>query len=139
MYHPWRQFRQQARWTLTQADLPPRVHGLTDFLHREVILDRRLRQVERRCTITHELIHIERGPVPDDPRLAAREESIVEREVARRLIEIKPLGEALAWSHHVSEAADALWVTEHVLQIRLEYLHPAERAYLRQRLAFRQD
>ena len=139
MYHPWRRFRSEAAWTLTFADLPHGRRGVTDFWARTVALDSRLRQVERRCVICHELVHIERGPLPDDERLAAREESAVEREVACRLIELQPLGEALAWSRHISEAADALWVTEDVLRARLNCLQPSERSYLDARLAFRQE
>jgi hypothetical protein len=30
-------------------------------------LCRTLTQAERRCTLTHELVHRERGPVPADP------------------------------------------------------------------------
>ena len=139
MYHPWRRFQLEAAWTLTFAALPHGRRGVVDFWARTVALDSRLRQVERRCTICHELVHIERGPLPDDDRLAAREESEVEREVARRLIELQPLGEALAWSRHISEAADALWVTEDVLRVRLEHLQPSEQAYLAHRLAFRDE
>ena len=137
MYHPWRRFSAQAAWTLAHADLPRGLRGFTDFWTNSVILNRRLRQVERRCTICHELVHIERGPLPDDDRLAAREESAVEREAARRLIELQPLGEALAWSRHISEAADALWVTEDVLRVRLDHLSCSEASYLAERLAFR--
>ncbi len=61
------------------------------------------------------------------------------REVARRLIELQPLGEALAWSRHISEAADVLWVTEDVLRARLDCLQPSERIYLDARLAFRHE
>lgn len=139
MYHPWRRFRAAARWTLVQADLPDGVHGVTRWRDRTVTLDCQLSQVQRRCVICHELIHIERGPVASDMVLAAREESAVEREVARRLIELQPLGEALAWSRHISEAADALWVTEDVLRARLNCLQPSERSYLDARLAFRQE
>ncbi len=134
MYHPWRHFRAFTQWILLQADLPTGIHGLTQWPAGTVTLDRRLSQVQRRCTITHELVHIERGPVPDDDVLAAREESAVEQEVARRLIELKPLGEAMAWSQHVSEVADYLWVTEHLVEVRLKHLHPSERAYLKRRL-----
>lgn len=137
MYHPWRRFRGLARWTLTQTTLPGDLAGLTIWPAGVVALDRRLSQVERRCTICHEIVHIERGPVPDDDRLAAREESAVEQEVARRLIELQPLGEALAWSRHISEAADVLWVTEDVLRVRLDHLSRSENAYLAGRLAFR--
>ena len=63
----------------------------------------------------------------------------MEQEVARRLIELRPLGEALAWSRHISEAADVLWVTEDVLRARLDCLQPSERIYLDARLAFRHE
>ncbi len=139
MYHPWRRFRAAAAWTLCQADLPDHLHGLTYWPTLSVVLNERLTQTQRRCTICHELVHIERGPVPDDDWLAAREESTVEREVARRLIELQPLGEALAWSRHISEAADVLWVTEDVLRARLDCLQPSERIYLDARLAFRHE
>lgn len=139
MYHPWRHFRALARWTLIWADLPAKRLGETGWLDGTVTLDKHLLQTERRCTICHELVHIERGPVPDDDRLAAREESTVEREVARRLIELQPLGEALAWSRHISEAADALWVTEDVLRVRLDHLSCSESQYLHRRLAFREQ
>ena len=139
MYNPWQSFSTQARWILIQTDLPPRVRGLTDFRNRRVILDRKLLQVERRCVIAHELVHIERGPIPAHPAYRAREESRVEREVARRLIELTELGEALAWAHHVSEAADYLWVTEDVLRVRLACLEPSETQCLDVRLAFRHE
>lgn len=72
-----------------------------------VTLDSRLLQVERRSAIAHELVHIERGPVPRDPWLAACEELAVEQETARRLIPLDRLVDALAWAHNLHEAADA--------------------------------
>jgi hypothetical protein len=66
-------------------------------------------------------------------------EALFERRVSdiacRRLIGIRDLGEALAWAHDVDEAADELWVDVDTLRARLDHLHPAERAYLRRRLA----
>ena len=135
MYHPWRAFGQHEDWLLARAELPDGLRGVADFDTRTVILHSRLRQVERRCTLAHEIVHIERGPVPVDERLAAREESAVQREAARRLISLEALGEALAWSEQPAEVADVLWVTEDVLQARLASLHPAERAWLHERLS----
>lgn len=139
MYHPWAAFAKHPEWTLVQADLPARVRGCANFLTRTVTLDRNLRQVERRCTIAHEVIHIERGPLPAHPWLASQEEAAVTREAARRLIALHALGEALAWARHPSEAADALWVTDDVLRVRMQHLHPVERAYLRERMAHRHE
>lgn len=136
MYHPWRRFRGLTAWALQQTVLPSGVHGLTDWLTGTVSIELGLTQAERRCTLAHELVHIERGPVPADPWLAAREESQVERVMARRLIDIHDLGEALAWSRHDVEVADELWVDTATLRARINTLTADERAYLEARLGF---
>jgi hypothetical protein len=63
-----------------------------------ILLDRRLSQTERRCALAHELVHDERGGgvatagMPESWRpVAAREESIVDNEVARRLVPLDQL------------------------------------------------
>lgn len=91
-------------------------------------------QAERRSTILHECLHVERGPALST--LAAREELRVEKETARLLLpNIKDVADALAWARSTAEAADELWVDEQLLRCRLTYLHPAERGYLQQRLS----
>ena len=132
--HPWREFRNHPHWDLVWAMLPVDQMGITDFDTRTITLGSRLLQAERRCTIAHELEHIRRGPLPADLVLAAREEALIEATVARQLIRIRELGEALAWARNLSEAADELWVDVPTLQARLDHLHPAERHYLRRRL-----
>lgn len=134
MHHPWREFRALADWTLQSALLPLDFVGITDFDDKTVTLDRRLLQAERRCTIAHEIEHIRRGPVPTDPVLAAREEEQIDTAVARKLISLEQLGEALAWSANMQEAAAELWVDLPTLEARLNHLHPSERHYLRRRL-----
>ena len=134
MHHPWRRLRALADWTLIWAHLPTGLMGYTDWRNKSITLDRRLLQAERRCTIAHELEHIRRGPVPADPVLAAREEEAVNRATARRMITIRDLGEALAWTRDLDEAADELWVDRPTLEARLRSLHPSERAYLKNRL-----
>ena len=108
------------------------VAGLTCWRSKTITLDRGLLQAERRSTLAHELEHVRRGPVPEWHW--AREEAIVEREAARRMIDIRDLGEALAWSHDLHEAADELWVDVELLRARLDSLHPSERHYLKRRL-----
>lgn len=135
MYHPWRKLRALAEWTLRIAPLPKGVMGETYWPTKTITLRPDLLQAERRCTIAHELTHIERGPVPVEPVLAAREELTVEKETARRLIPIERLADALAWAHgDLHQAADELWVDVQTLRVRLEHLHPSERHYLRRRL-----
>lgn len=132
--HPWRRLRELAHVTLIWADLGPHLLGLTDHATATVVLNRGLSQAQRRCTIAHELTHVERGPVPG--WLTAREEREVDKVVARQLLpDVEAVGEALAWAHTLVEAADELWVDEPTLRARLEHLHPAERGHLRRRLA----
>lgn len=128
-----------SAWRLDLAWLPGDLVGITNHRSKTVTIDKRLLQAERRCTIAHELEHIERGPMPADPALVAREEEAIDRAVARRLIAVRHLGEALAWSRDLHEAADELWVDVPTLKARLRGLHPAERAYLRKRLEHHHD
>ncbi|PRC44552.1 hypothetical protein C6A85_99665 [Mycobacterium sp. ITM-2017-0098] len=69
-------------------------------------------QVERRCTVAHELVHDERRVFPTDPVMQAREETLVEQTAARRLIELPDLVDALrACSTRCAETlADHCWV-----------------------------
>ena len=76
-----------------------------------------------------------RGPLPRNPVLAAREESAVEQEASRLLIDLDALADALKWAHNLPEAADVLWVDVPTLQVRLDHLHPAEQAWLTNQLA----
>ncbi len=88
----------------------------------------------QRCTLVHELVHVERGPVLDEPGLAGREELAVRKIAARRLINIRELGEAMAESDQLAHVAELLHVDSDTLTVRLNHLHPAERAYLNNRL-----
>ncbi|QRY48768.1 hypothetical protein JVX93_21500 [Mycolicibacterium boenickei] len=93
-------------------------------------LCRTLTQAERRCTLTHELVHRERGPVPADPAAAAREEQIVDEITARRLITLSQLAEGLRWSREPRELAEHLWVDRPTLETRMATLDPVEVADL---------
>ncbi|MFT4081146.1 MAG: hypothetical protein QM638_01040 [Nocardioides sp.] len=134
MYHPWRAFRALAHYTLDIAWLPDGVLAVTDFEAHTVTMAKGLLQAERRSTIAHELEHISRGWAPCQGVGAGREECVVDQAASRRLIQIRDLGEALAWAHDLDEAAEELWVDRAMLEVRLAHLHPAERAYLRRRL-----
>ena len=132
MYHPWRALRALPDWTLITASLPGRRLADLHWPTRLLVMDSRLRQAERRSVLAHELVHIERGP--SGAAWVAREEAAVDREAARRLIPIRELGEALAWTQDVHELAEELWTTPHMVRVRLGHLHPSERHYLRRRL-----
>lgn len=82
-------------------------------------------QVQRRCTLAHELAHIELGHIdgctPDGEREAALH-------AARWLIDIDDLLDALRWTEEFAEAAECLWVDERTLMARLDGLTAEERA-----------
>lgn len=133
MHHPWRAFRKLKHIRLLWRDLPEGVLGVTDHAAGVVTLTTGMLQRERRCTIAHETQHVLRGPVP--AWLQPREELAVDAEAARLLLpDIHAVGEALAWAHHLDEAAEELWVDEPTLVARLKTLHPSERHYLKRRL-----
>ncbi|PZQ46418.1 MAG: hypothetical protein DI570_26980 [Phenylobacterium zucineum] len=134
MHDPWREFHTLSDWALRWGRLPSDLIGVTDFGARTVTLDSRMLQAERRCTLAHEVEHIRLGPAPADAVLAAREEAAIDRAVARKLIGIGELADALAWTSSPAEAAQELWVDEDTLAARLRHLHPAEVHYLRRRL-----
>lgn len=136
-FHPWRVLGRMTHvvveWT---DDLPAHVLGDTDGVGHIRMANGQL-QVERRCTITHEMVHVERGHTGCcDLKAEAR----VRREAARRLITIHALGEAIAFhgEHDVEALADELWVDLDTLLTRMSHLHPSERGYLRRRLERRE-
>ena len=131
MHHPWRHLRSLPHIRLTWARLADDVLGVTDG-HSRIWLDDRQLQVERRCTLAHELAHIELG---HRDGCTGVEEVHASRLAARRLIRLDHLAEALAWSEHPAEVADVLWVDVDTLRTRLAHLHPAERHHIATRLA----
>ena len=120
-------------WQLAWRPLPGHQLGEVSWPSQTITIDPRIPAIAKRCTLTHEAIHIERGPSPamayDDA-----EELAVQKATARRLVDVRDLGEALAERPCVLHAADVLEVTPSVLETRLRWLHPAERAYLIRRL-----
>ena len=134
-HHPWRRFAQLTDWSLSWAELPPGVMGRTCHRTKTVTLALGMSQAERRCTIAHETEHIERGPVP--PLHSPREELTIDRTVAGLLIPgVGQLAEAMSWAAgHLETAADALWVDDYVMAVRLSSLTSRERTYIDRRLA----
>jgi hypothetical protein len=91
---------------------------------------------QRRCTLAHELIHLERGVVECGIWLG-REELLVHAEAARRLVSLDALCRALrslGSAEHLSELSHALDVDSETLELRLARLDRTERARLRRGL-----
>ncbi|MBN8883005.1 MAG: ImmA/IrrE family metallo-endopeptidase [Salana multivorans] len=126
MTNPWRRLRELAHITLHWTLLPADRLGESDG-DCTIWMDKRQRQVQRRCTLMHEIIHLERGDVDG---CADRGEVDVEREAARRLIPIEDLLDKVRWTHDLAELADELWVDEDMLHARLDGLSARERMLL---------
>lgn len=110
--------------------------GETDFEAGVISLRRGMTYEERRSTVLHECIHVERGPAPIT--FAEREELLVEKQTACELLpHVKAIAEAFAWAQgDIVGAAYELGVDVDVLRTRMKYMtHPAERAYLARRFA----
>ena len=92
---------------------------------------------QRRCTLAHELVHLERGILDCGPWLQ-REEGLVHAEVSLRLIPLASLAAAIrALGGADDPAALAQWleVDSETLAVRLSRLSSAERRMLRRSLA----
>lgn len=120
-------------WRLAWAPLPGRQVGETHWPSQTITIDPRIPVVAMRCTLAHESIHVERGPSPA-MIFDRAEELAVQKVTARRLVEVRALGEALAERCCVLHAAEVLEVTPSIVETRLRWLHPSERAYLVRRL-----
>lgn len=112
------------RWS--GATARGRVDGTT------ITLNLLLTQSERRSTLAHELVHLERGPVLQ--HLRAREEVIVEAIAARRLVDRDDLVDAIVWHDGIAHSgtAEDLWADRAILLARIQALTDQERAYIEQ-------
>lgn len=133
-WNPWRHVgRHYPNVTvITDQELPGSVWG--QQAGNLIWLCRRLNQVRRRCTLTHEIVHLERGAVPADARGLAREELAVDNIAARRLITLDALIDGLRWTRDLEQLAEHLWVDVPTLKTRMAHLDPVEVAELENRL-----
>lgn len=132
--HPWRDLRALAHIVIHFDELRPGVWGVNDGAD-QIWLDSRLSQVERRCTLAHELEHLRRDHNGCQDEATER---TVEAAAARYLMpDPRTVADALVWAHgDLEAAADELWVDEPTLRARLDarHLHPAERAIIVKRI-----
>lgn len=114
--------------------LPDHLCGFTDG-HR-IWLNPRLNSVGRRCTLEHELVHVERGIAP--PWLEDREERIVNTIASRRLVPIDHLIDILVWTQNTENLAVIAWYLDvdlSTLNARLLSVSDDERAAIEAALA----
>lgn len=124
--NPWADLTARPYLDLCWGGLPPGQLGATDG-HR-IWIATGLTIRERRCTLAHELVHIDLDLVSD---VTWASEQRVRDVTARRLLpDIDAVASALAGGVDMATASDELWVTEDVLTDRLTTLADAERAML---------
>lgn len=100
-------------------------------------MDPRQTQAERRCTLTHELEHADRGHSMGC--VSSAEERAVCEAAARTLIPVEDLAEAILWSHDEASLADSLWVDVQTVRDRLASLNDDEAAYIECRVREREQ
>ncbi|MCQ9367983.1 ImmA/IrrE family metallo-endopeptidase [Brevibacterium sp. 91QC2O2] len=125
--HPWHDLQRRGHVVISwRADMPAGMYASTNGADL-IWMSTRIQQTQRRCSLMHELVHIDMGHrCGQSPGVEAR----VQRETARRLIPLECLCDTARWAGTVPEAAEALWVTDDVLRDRLTCLTPGEREVL---------
>lgn len=130
-YDPWRQLA--TDWPEIEVRHEPLTGRLLGELRYPVIVLRRdSSPAQQRCTLAHELVHLERGILDCGPWLD-REERTVELVAARRLITPRQLVTAvreLGDDADLRRLAVALEVDRQTLRTRLDALSRAERRQL---------
>lgn len=131
-YDPWQDLREH--WPEIEVVTEPMPGRLLGELRYPVIALRSgTSAAQRRCTLAHELVHLERG-VADCGPWSGREELRVHSEAARRLVSLAALGQAireLGGDHDVGALATLLDVDRQTGRLRLQLLTSADRARLR--------
>lgn len=126
-YNPWRDLRDN--WpdvTVITVPMTGRLLGLVQYP--VIALRADTSAAQRRCTLTHEIVHLERG-IDDCGPWEAREERLVHDEVARRLITPDQLVRAareLGGTHDRAALAAALDVDRETLEVRLSLVTAQE-------------
>lgn len=137
-YDPWADVREN--WPQVRVVIEPMTGDLLGEVREGgllIALRAGTSSGQRRCTLTHELIHLERGILDCGPWLQ-REEVHVHTEVSRRLIPLATLAAAIrALGGADDPAALAQWleVDSETLAMRLSGLSAIERRTLRRSLA----
>lgn len=133
-WNPWKALHLEHRgWkVITGHELPKNIMGLTVFDKKTIWLCSTANELEQTATLAHEVVHVERGPLPRDKAAAVAEERIVEEIAAMRLIPFRDLAHALLTQPlgSIGGWSSLLHVDCPTLHVRLLMLTPTERAAL---------
>jgi hypothetical protein len=114
-FHPWRRLGALPHIDLSWRRTPGRL-GETDGAQL-IRLHPDQSQVQRRCTLAHELAHVELGHVGGASPV---EERAARQLAARWLVDMEPLLDGLRWADDLATVADECWVDEETLMARLD-------------------
>ncbi|MGI8879727.1 MAG: ImmA/IrrE family metallo-endopeptidase [Jatrophihabitans sp.] len=132
-YNPWRDLADN--WPDVHVSIEPLPGALLGQVQpgaRRIVLRSGTSTAQRRCTLAHEIVHLERGLdcIGTDPDPS--EELAVHRAAARRLIGVDLLIDAVRQAGEDERPLAAeLQVDRFTLRVRLAALTSAERAALR--------
>lgn len=118
---------------IEHIDLPTGVAGLTDG--HTIWLNPKLTTAGRRCTLAHELIHIDRGIPPTG--LEAKEEHKVDRIAAHHITPTAELVDAILWTQNTTNRtilAQELNLDISMLTTRLTTVTDTERVLINRAL-----
>lgn len=138
LYDPWADVR--LNWPAVRVVIEPMADDLLGEVRDEglvIALRSGTSAAQRRCTLTHELVHLERG-LHDCGPWSQREEVQVHTEAALRLIPLSQLIAAIRALGGVADpGATAHWldVDSETLAVRLARVNSVERKALRRALA----
>lgn len=135
MWHPFRELRDTSSLLMFMSDELPSGNAWWSPAYDVVYLRKGILQVERRCSLAHELGHRALGHSgqcrhPDAARIGVRQERDADVWAATRLIELEDLADALCWTSCPDQAAEELWVTRRLLEVRLALMPVSERRRL---------
>lgn len=136
VYDPWLDLREN--WPHLHVVVEPMAGRLLGELRYPVIALRAgTTAAQRRCTLTHEIVHLERG-VRDCGPWTDREERHVHAEVARRLVTteqfvraVREVGGIQGGPADLLRLAQALDVDRETMRVRLSLVTAAERRRVR--------
>ena len=137
-YDPWRDLREN--WPQVDLVVEPMqgdLLGVTRAGGRVIALRAGTSSGQQRCTLAHEIVHLERGLAHCGP-WQNREELLVHSEVAARLIPVDLLAEAIRFLGGDGDAgglALLLDVDRETLELRRRLLDRGERRQLGRQLA----
>lgn len=118
-WSPWRYLRgHHPDVSVHEAELPDGYMGCTDHRQRVIWLDTRLTAAERRCTLAHEIGHLELDVVAHGTLVTCAEDA-ADAWAARRLICSREFVQAFAWSCDLHEIAEELFVDVKTLRARI--------------------